>query len=69
MNFGALEAALAAVDLAGAHHIEISTTRIEVLDLTGAWRLHEFIRQAQAAGAQIAFKGDPPISCASSTRL
>jgi phospholipid/cholesterol/gamma-HCH transport system permease protein len=60
LKIGAIDAALAALDLAGAHHIEISTARLEVLDLTGAWRLHEFIRQAQAAGTRIEFKGEPP---------
>lgn len=60
LQFGAIEAALAALDLAGARRIEISTARLEVLDLTGAWRLHEFIQQAQAAGSQVEFKGAPP---------
>jgi phospholipid/cholesterol/gamma-HCH transport system permease protein len=60
LKIGAIDAALAALDLAGAHHIEIATTRLDVLDLTGAWRLHEFIRQARAAGTKIEFKGDPP---------
>jgi hypothetical protein len=60
LKFGAIDAALAGLDLAGAHRIEISTTRLEVLDLSGAWRLHEFIREVQATGTQIAFKGAPP---------
>jgi phospholipid/cholesterol/gamma-HCH transport system permease protein len=60
LKFGAIDAALAGLDLAGAHRIEISTTRLEVLDLSGAWRLHEFIQDAQAAGTQVAFKGAPP---------
>ena len=60
LNFGAIDAALAGVDLAGAHHIEISTARVEVLDLSGAWCLHQFIKRAQAGGTQIAFKGAPP---------
>jgi phospholipid/cholesterol/gamma-HCH transport system permease protein len=60
LEIGAIDAALAALDVAGAHHIEISTNRLDVLDLTGAWRLHEFIRRAQGAGTKIEFKGDPP---------
>jgi phospholipid/cholesterol/gamma-HCH transport system permease protein len=60
LRIGAIDAALAALDLAGARHVEISTDHLDVLDLTGAWRLHEFIRQAQAAGTKIEFKGDPP---------
>jgi phospholipid/cholesterol/gamma-HCH transport system permease protein len=60
LKIGAIDAALAALDFAGARHIEISTARLDALDLTGAWRLHEFIRQAQAAGTKIEFKGTPP---------
>ena len=39
LRFGEIDAALAAVDLAGVRRIEISTERLEALDLTGAWRL------------------------------
>ena len=60
LRLGEIDAALTALDLAGARRIQISTARVEVLDLSGAWRLHEFIRQAQAAGAEVEFKGDPP---------
>jgi phospholipid/cholesterol/gamma-HCH transport system permease protein len=60
LQFDAIDAALAKLDLSGAHRIEISTSRLEVLDLTGAWRLHEFIRRAESAGTQIAFKGAAP---------
>ena len=60
LKFGAIDAALASVDLAGAHHIEISTARLEVLDLSGAWCLHEFVKRVQAGGTQVAFKGTPP---------
>jgi phospholipid/cholesterol/gamma-HCH transport system permease protein len=31
-----------------------------MLDLSGAWRLREFIRQARAAGAEVTFAGTPP---------
>jgi phospholipid/cholesterol/gamma-HCH transport system permease protein len=60
LKFGAIDAALAGVDLAGAHHVEISTGRLEVLDLSGAWCLHEFIKRARAGGTEVAFKGNPP---------
>ena len=42
LRFGAIEAALASLDLEGAHRVEISTTRLAVLDLSGAWCLHRF---------------------------
>jgi phospholipid/cholesterol/gamma-HCH transport system permease protein len=54
------DSALAAVDLAGARHIEIATARLAALDLTGAWRLREFVQQAQKMGAQVTFTGTPP---------
>jgi len=60
LRFGEIDAALAAIDLAGARRIEISTTRLEALDLSGAWRLNEFIKRAQAAGAKVTFEGTPP---------
>jgi phospholipid/cholesterol/gamma-HCH transport system permease protein len=60
LRLGELDTALKALDPAGAHRIEISTAHLEVLDLSGAWRLHEFIKQAQAAGTEVAFKGAPP---------
>jgi phospholipid/cholesterol/gamma-HCH transport system permease protein len=60
LRFGEIDAALAALDLTGARRVEISTTRLEVLDLSGAWRLHEFIRKVHAAGTEVAFKGEPP---------
>ncbi|MDE2263033.1 MAG: ABC transporter permease [Gammaproteobacteria bacterium] len=55
-----IDTALAAVDLSGAHRIEIATDRLAALDLTGAWRLREFVRHARAAGAEVAFAGTPP---------
>jgi phospholipid/cholesterol/gamma-HCH transport system permease protein len=55
-----IDAALGAVDLAGARRIEIATGRLAALDLTGAWRLREFVRQAQKMGAQVTFAGTPP---------
>jgi phospholipid/cholesterol/gamma-HCH transport system permease protein len=60
LRFGALDSALTAVDLGGARRVEISTSRVDVLDLTGAWCLHEFIKRAQAAGLEVTFKGAPP---------
>jgi phospholipid/cholesterol/gamma-HCH transport system permease protein len=60
LRFAEIDAALASVDLAGVRRIEISADRIEALDLTGAWRLHEFIRQARCAPILVDFKGAPP---------
>jgi len=60
LRFGEIDAALAALDLVGVHRIEISTERLQALDLSGAWRLHEFIRQARCAPIVVDFKGKPP---------
>ena len=55
-----IEAALQALDVAAARHIEIDTAGITRLDLSGAWVLRAFVRRAQRAGAEIAFRGAPP---------
>jgi len=60
LRFAELDSALATIDLAGTRRVEISTARLSVLDLSGAWRLHEFIRQAQVAGTEVVFKEAPP---------
>ena len=60
LRFDEIDAALAAVDVAGERRIRISTTQLAVLDLSGAWRLHEFIKTARTAGAEVVFEGTPP---------
>jgi phospholipid/cholesterol/gamma-HCH transport system permease protein len=55
-----IDSALAAVDLSGARHVEIATDRLDALDLTGAWRLREFVRRARRSGVQVDFAGAPP---------
>src|SRR5262249_20865021 len=40
--------------------VEIATDRLAALDLTGAWRLREFLQQARHMGAEVAFTGTPP---------
>ncbi|MGB6489175.1 MAG: ABC transporter permease [Steroidobacteraceae bacterium] len=55
-----IDSALTAVDLDRARHIEIATAGLTALDLTGAWRLREFVLQAQKMGAQVTFAGTPP---------
>ena len=60
LSFPEIDNALATVDLTGMRRVEISTQRLQALDLSGAWRLHEFIKKAHAAGTEVAFKGTPP---------
>jgi phospholipid/cholesterol/gamma-HCH transport system permease protein len=60
LAYGQIDTALAAVDLAGARRIEITTDRLAALDLTGAWQLRQFVQQARHTGAEVAFAGTPP---------
>ena len=60
LRFSEIDAAVTAVPLEGVRRLDISTEHLQALDLTGAWRLHELIKEARAAGIQVAFKGDPP---------
>jgi phospholipid/cholesterol/gamma-HCH transport system permease protein len=60
LRFGEIDAALTTLDLGGARRVEISTNRLEVLDLSGAWRLHEFIKCTEAVGVEVTFTGEPP---------
>src|SRR5215469_5981256 len=60
LQVGALQAALAQVDLTGVQDLRIGTTRLAALDLTGAFELREFVRRARAAGVRVGFDGTPP---------
>jgi phospholipid/cholesterol/gamma-HCH transport system permease protein len=60
LAFAQIDTALAALDLEGSRRVEISTERLEALDLSGAWRLREFIKRTRAAGAEVTFRGTPP---------
>ncbi|HEY4210056.1 MAG TPA: ABC transporter permease [Steroidobacteraceae bacterium] len=55
-----IDAELAQVDLTGVHSVSVATDRLRVLDLSGAWRLRQFLRRAQAAGATVSFQGSAP---------
>jgi phospholipid/cholesterol/gamma-HCH transport system permease protein len=60
LRFPELDAALGALDLAGTRRIEISTARLKALDLSGAWRLHEFVNEMRCTGTEVVFKETPP---------
>src|SRR6201996_928689 len=47
-------------DLGGSRRAVINTQGLGALDLSGAWRLREFVRSARAAGVDVQFKGTPP---------
>jgi len=56
----AIEATLAAVDVASVARIRIGAEGITQLDLSGAWALRDFVRRARRTGAEVAFRGTPP---------
>jgi phospholipid/cholesterol/gamma-HCH transport system permease protein len=60
LEIGAIEAALAQVDLSGVREMRIGTQRLTELDLTGAWALREFMRRARDAGVAVGFAASPP---------
>ena len=60
LRFAELDAALGTLDLTNARRLEISTARLQVLDLSGAWRLREFICRVEEAGTEVVFKEAPP---------
>jgi len=55
-----LAAQLRALELAGTQRVLIDTAGLTRLDLSAAWELHEFLRRARAAGAEVSFRGPPP---------
>src|SRR5512143_2810043 len=55
-----IDAELGEVDFTNARHVFIGTQRLTALDLTGAWRLREFLQQARRSGTEVRFRGAPP---------
>jgi phospholipid/cholesterol/gamma-HCH transport system permease protein len=60
LELAQIDAALAGIDLADARRVSIGTKSLTALDLTGAWRLREFLQQARDSGAQVEFRGPAP---------
>src|SRR6266404_5058149 len=56
----AIESAVAALDLAAARKLSISTQRLTALDLSGAWALRQLLKRAHAADVAVSFRGTPP---------
>ncbi len=55
-----IDAALADVDLADAHKVVIATDGLAALDLSGAWRLRQLLRQLRARNLEVSFLGRQP---------
>ena len=60
LELAKIDAALAGVDLENAQRLSVGTKGLTALDLSGAWRLREFLNQARASGAEVQFRGTPP---------
>jgi phospholipid/cholesterol/gamma-HCH transport system permease protein len=60
LQLAQIDAELAGVDLAGTQRIGINTKGLTALDLSGAWRLREFIHKARDAGIDVQFMDGPP---------
>jgi phospholipid/cholesterol/gamma-HCH transport system permease protein len=55
-----IDADLAGVDLTNVRHVAIDTHGLKALDLSGAWRLREFVNQARQSGVDVQFRGPAP---------
>jgi len=60
LELAQIDAALSEIDLTQARRVSIGTKSLTSLDLSGAWRLREFLQQARDSGAQVEFLGPPP---------
>ena len=59
-NLAAIESELAAVDAARARSVAVDASRLEVLDLSGAWALHERLEQFRHGGVKVHWRDEPP---------
>ena len=60
LELARIDAALAEVNFANTQRVLIRTKRLAALDLTGAWRLREFVQQARESGADVKFQDAAP---------
>ena len=60
LNLPEIDAALAQLDLAGIRNVLIVADRVGALDLSGAWRLREWVRQLQSRNIEAVFGGVEP---------
>lgn len=60
LQIGRIDAELAEVNLANTQRVLIRTRGLAALDLTGAWRLREFVQQTRKSGADVQFQDATP---------
>lgn len=59
-NIAAIQAEVAAVDVAGASELCVEAAGADRLDLSGAWALHEYLQKVARAGLTITYVGPIP---------
>jgi phospholipid/cholesterol/gamma-HCH transport system permease protein len=59
-ELAAIDAELAALDLAGVRHLNVNTEQLGVLDFSAAWRLRELLDRMRQLDGEIAFQGAEP---------
>lgn len=59
-NIAAIEAALKEFSVAGHRRLTIDCAKLEALDLSGAWLLHQRLQEVREAGGAVEFAGKPP---------
>jgi phospholipid/cholesterol/gamma-HCH transport system permease protein len=60
LQLPAIDAALAAIDFEGVRTVVIVADQVGALDLSGAWRLRELLRQLAARNIETSFRGAEP---------
>jgi phospholipid/cholesterol/gamma-HCH transport system permease protein len=58
-NIAAIEAALDELPRERGGRVLVDCSGVSAMDMTGAWLLHDWLRKAQAAGAQVQFTCEP----------
>jgi len=59
-NISQVEESLDGIDVSGQQHVVVDCTKLERLDLSGAWLLRKRLEAVAAAGGKIEFVGEPP---------
>jgi phospholipid/cholesterol/gamma-HCH transport system permease protein len=59
-GLSALDAKLAAIDLAGVRHLQVGVEHLTALDFSAAWRLREFLQRVEQLDSEISFRGGKP---------
>ncbi len=60
LQLPAIDAELADVNLEGVRSVAVAAEGLSALDLSGAWRLRQFLRGIEAGGVTVSFRGAPP---------